>query len=374
METSEEIYVGVAPEIIYTQIARVIEEIIESTNKYREIGELKKELVPYIKRIHGSIDTCSYAVDSSYSVPPIEIAGGYIGIIQVAEIIVGKNCSNPPVVKAYVEYHPMRDITGVKARLYERSHLNQALGRKKNNELFFDIAFVDGEILYRGGVDKESLTIEERKIVNQTIDKTKTALELAKETDTPIIGVLKRSYSRDISALHGLIDLNINDRLLMTMILEPGQFYVQGTYGEIYEKYRAVLKNKDFADREDPENMSRIRRRFEWLDTLVRQYFSQYKEEILVAYYKPWTPPGALAVKLEIYPTKSWNIEKILSAVISQAGSTGFPVPVDYVDNLSSISPDTKRLVYNLVKSMISRKSPQLAELVTKLMNPQKPI
>ncbi|MEM4912585.1 MAG: hypothetical protein QW579_00085 [Desulfurococcaceae archaeon] len=61
------------------------------------------------------------------------------------------------------------------------------------------------------------------------------ASDIAKKTDTPIIGVLKRSYSRDISDLHGLIDLNINDRLLMTMILEPGQFYVQGTYGEIYE-------------------------------------------------------------------------------------------------------------------------------------------
>ncbi|MEM4912584.1 MAG: hypothetical protein QW579_00080 [Desulfurococcaceae archaeon] len=70
--------------------------------------------------------------------------------------------------------------------------------------------------------------------------------------------------------------------------------------------------------------MSRIRRRFGWLDTLVQQYFSRYKEDILVAYYKPWTPPGALAVKLEIYPTKSWNIKKILSAVISQTGSTGF--------------------------------------------------
>lgn len=374
METSEEIYVGVAPEIIYTQILKIIEDIVENTSKYREIEELKKELAPYLKKIPGVMETCSFAVDSSYSVPPIEIAGGYIGIIQVAEIIAGTKCNNPPVVKAYVEYHPIRDITGVKARLYEREHLVRALNRKRNNEMSFDIAFVDGEILYRGGLDSETIGSEEIEIINQIVDKTKNALKLSSEIDTPIVGVLKRSYSRDISVLHGFPDLNINDRLLMTMILEPGQYYIQGTYKQIYAKYEAILRSNNIHSKLDQVGKGRLRRRYEWISKLVNMSFPEYRENVFVVYYKPITPPGALAVKLEVYPTRNWNIDKIIVAVSSQTGSTGFPMPIDYVDSLSSISLEVKRLVYSLIKSLISQKDPELAELVTKLMNPQKPI
>ncbi|MEM4717463.1 MAG: DNA double-strand break repair nuclease NurA [Desulfurococcaceae archaeon] len=374
MEINEEIHVGVAPEIIYTKIAELVDQVIENTSRYREIEELRKTLGPYIKKIHGSIETCSYAVDSSYSVPPIEIAGGYIGIVQVSEIIAGPRCNSSPIVKAYVEYHPVRDITGIKARLYEREHLIQALLKKKNNEAYFDLALVDGEILYRGGLDNEVIGVEERDIVNQTVNKTKITLQIASETNTPVIGVLKRSYSRDITVLHGHIGLNINDRLLMTMILEPGQYYVQGTYKEIYEKYRAILGERDQYGELSQEATWRIRSRFNWIEKLVITYFPEYKDKILVVYYKPFTPPGALAVKLEVYPTRSWDIEKIIKAVASQTGSTGFPMIIDYVDTLSYISVDVKRLVYSLLKSLISERDPKLAELVTKLMNPQKPI
>lgn len=42
METGEETRVGIAPEIIYTRISRVVEEIIENTGKYGEIDRLEE--------------------------------------------------------------------------------------------------------------------------------------------------------------------------------------------------------------------------------------------------------------------------------------------------------------------------------------------
>lgn|GEM_PF-2270293 len=61
----------------------------------------------------------------------------------------------------------------------------------------------------------------------------------------------------------------------------------------------------------------------------------------------------------------------MIGAVVLVLGLTGFPMPIDYVDSLSTIPQDVKLLVYNLVKLLISERDPHPAELVTKLMNPQ---
>jgi len=69
-----------------------------------------------------------------YTVPPIEVAGGYIWIIQVAEIVMGDKYNSPPVLKAFVSYHRDRDLAGVQAKVYERKALHEALEKKKEGK------------------------------------------------------------------------------------------------------------------------------------------------------------------------------------------------------------------------------------------------
>lgn len=374
METNEEVIYGVVPEIVYERMTDVIKDIVSDVKRLKEARKIRDSLGYLFKAAPSSDDVCFFAVDSSYADPSIMIAGGYIGIVQVASLVVGTRCDEYHDVRVYIEYHPTRDITAVKARLYEREHLIWGLKRKREEKLFFDVAIVDGEILYRGEINIEYASGDEGRIIEQTVENTKRALGLAGEMDTPIVGVLKRSYSRDISIVHGYPDLVINDRLLMTMILEPGEFYVLGTYGDLYKKYKEILESmKHIGSMSDNQSVE-IKHRYRWIERIATQGFSEYRDDVYVVYYKPYTPPHSLAVKLEVYPTKSWDISKIVTALALIAGESGFPLALDLADSLSTVSSDMKRLIYSLIKSHIAQEDPELAELVTKLMNPQKPL
>lgn len=376
METNEETAVGVAPEILVEEVNKVVKEVLRNTSKYRNLARLRADLKLPIYRIPSPRTACFYAVDSSYSSPSIELAGGYLGIVQVAEILMGETCGSPPAVRAYIEYHPTRDLTSIKARYYEREHLVKALERKKRGELPFDVVLVDGEVLYRGGLeDPEGITREEKLVADYTTDLTVKALEIADELDIPVVGVLKRSYSRDVSILNGLADVNLSDRLLLTMVLKPGQYYVLGSYSEIYGQYQRVLSELRSTEREDAFEQARLAKsRFYWLDQKIMSRYGKVSQRVLVIFYKPSNPPDALAVKVEVHPSKSWGMEDIVALLGAISGNTGFPLPIDYVDELSGIPPGVKSLVYNLLKSMLSSADVELAEMLTKLMNPQKPI
>jgi len=81
-----------------------------------------------------------------------------------------------------------------------------------------------------------------------------------------------------------------------------------------------------------------------------------------------------LAIKTEIAESSSWSVEKIVSALSKITSSTGFPLALDYVDQLSYVKYDTRRLVYELLYSKLSQKDIKLANLLLSLVNPQKPL
>lgn len=372
MERSEDV-TGVIPELLTYEVDRVIEEIKNNVLKLRDAVKLREILNTreLIKKILEYRCVCFYAVDSSFTTPPIEIAGGYLSVIQVAELLAGETCSSSPVIRAYVEYHPNKDLTGVRARLHEREALVGALDKKKRGELKFDIALVDGEILYRGELEEYIRShTEEEDIVNEVSKLTIEALKLAEETKTPIVGVMKRSYSRDVSVINGL-DIKLSDRVLMAKVLEVGEYYVLGNYNNVLEK----LKTSRETASPGKVNLKWLNARVRWLESLKKRY-GPYSERVNVVFYKPGTPPNTLAVKVEIYNPSSWSTEAVLGAVIGVTGSTGFPVPIDYVDRLSSLTAETRDLIYNLVKSKLSVivNDAEVVELLMRLINPQKPI
>ncbi|QOR94663.1 DNA double-strand break repair nuclease NurA [Thermosphaera chiliense] len=321
---------------------------------------------------HGG-GACTYAVDSSYTVPPIEVAGGYIWIIQVAEIVMGVKCNTPPTLKAYVSYHRDRDLAGVQAKVHERNALLKALKDKKNGQMEFDIAIVDGEILTRYGEEEDSsLPSEARELVKKAEELTREALDLAWETDTPLIGVLKRSYSGDIRIIHELFDIGLSDRVIASIVLDHGEYFTIGTYKEFYDEFNRKIR--EILDKVSDENIaSRIQARYEWIGRIIRAY-KGYVGRVKVVFYKPALKTINLAVKTEIAEAPSWSVEKIVSALSGITGSTGFPLPLDYVDQLSYVKYDTRRLVYELVYSKLSQKDMELARLLLSLVNPQKPV
>lgn len=359
MENREEL--GVIPEILTEELDKLVEDIYEKTIGLREVWNLRDKLVvdkiPDVSRKY-----CLYSVDSGFTAPSLEIVSGYFGIIIVSELISGDNCSYPPRCRAYVEYHPLRDLTSMKARYYERLSLRKVLGEKINNKVVFDIAILDGEILYRG-FEAWRVFREEKETARKIVEATNEVFEKSLETNTPIVGVLKRSYSKDLSIIYGLENIELNDRLVMTLLLKPGEMCIIGSYEDIYKKYIEARENRK-NDREY------IYVRTKWLREL-RETYRDFFGEVKVVFYKPENPPNALAVKTEIFPS-NWSIGEIVSVLNKTSGKTGFPITVDYVDYLSTIPYSVKELVLNMIKSKLSLRNTELGDLLMKYMNPQR--
>lgn len=332
-------------------------------------GLLRKEgLVKSFGDYSGGL--CVYAVDSGFTVPPIEISGGYVWIIQVAEIVMGSTCGGPPRVKAYVEHHPDRDLAGVEAKVYEREALLRALEARKRGELGFDIAIVDGEVLTRYGEEVEAeASGDALKAMKKATDYTVKALDTARETGTPVVGVLKRSYSGDIKFSHGFFDLGFNDRAIASIILGRGEYLTLGTYADIRERIIQQLRAKLGNGVPNPRASARAR----WIEKILNSY-RHHANRVKVVFYKPASSTVKLAVKTEIAETSDWSVEKVVSALSKITGSTGFPTPLDYVDTIASVRQDIKRLVYELLYSKLHQRNKDLAALLSSLVNPQKPV
>ncbi|MEM0507101.1 MAG: hypothetical protein QXW58_07605, partial [Thermosphaera sp.] len=102
------------------------------------------------------------------------------------------------------------------------------------------------------------------------------------------------------------------------------------------------------------------------------RYKVRVAERVKIVFYKPRSP-RSLAVKAEVYEPRGWRISEVVEALMGSTGSTGFPIPLDYVDQMASITPALRQLVYDLVKSKLSARDAELAEILMKLVNPQKP-
>ena len=352
---------------------RVVEKILGSAGNVEmvyELGDLlrKEGLVKSFRDYSGGL--CVYAVDSGFTVPPIEIAGGYVWIIQVAEVVMGNSCGGPPRIKAYVEHHPDRDLAGVEAKVYEREALLRALEAKRKGELGFDIAIVDGEVLTRYGEELEAeASGDALEIMRKATEYTVKALDIAHETGTPVVGVLKRSYSGDIKFSHGFFDLGLNDRTIASIILNHGEYLVLGTYVDLGKRITQQLREKFRDEAPHPRASARAR----WIEKILNSY-RQHAHRVKVVFYKPMLSTVKLAVKTEIAETSDWSVEKVVSALSKITGNTGFPTPLDYVDALASVRQDLKRLVYELVYSKLYQRNKELATLLISLVNPQKPI
>ncbi|MGC9182155.1 DNA double-strand break repair nuclease NurA [Thermogladius sp.] len=368
MSSEEEVYV--APEVVYEAVREVAEEVFEQAKGVDEVLELGKELrgKGLINKFPEAREACFYSVDSGYTSPPIEVAGGFIGVIQVAEVLMGHSCGGPPRVVAHVRHYSTRDLTEVEARLLERRALLKRLEEKKEGWARFDIAVVDGELLYRGGVEAEPTLSQEEWLAHWRVaEETKSALRLAGETGTPLVGVLKRSYSRDISAVYRAGGIPINDRLLMSLVLEPGEYFVLGSYRELRDRLA------ESARRAGGEVARALYPRLEWLERLNTVYGS-WAGQVKVVFYKPRLTVSPLAVKVEVYEAGGWGLPEVLAALSGVTGSTGFPTPLDYVDSLAHVRPETRRTVYELLHAELSKRDLNLAKLLMSLVNPQKPV
>lgn len=363
-ELPEEV-VGVAPEVVEKVLGKTTTKLVNEIEKVRDIVSVIRD----ITRSKFTINTakefkelCYAAVDSSYTAPAIELIGGYLGIVVVSTVLYGLKCSKCIVdAEAYTDLWFSNDLTSIYAKYYERLTTLKLLKMKESGELYFDVLLVDGELIPR-----TSTTHLEKDILSKVIELTNKVIELADKTDTALVGILKRSYARDITNILGFHDLRLNDRAIMSLILKPNEYLIVGAHCDIYDELRR-LKGKLGVNEEW------LNARLKWYEILIKNIPIGYA--VKLAFYRAPKTLYPTATKVEYLTSNSLDEDALLSSLIHISTATGIPAPIDYADALSIVTKELKQTVYQKLLVEVAKKLRAEAKdilPILSLMNPEK--
>lgn len=153
-------------------------------------------------------------------------------------VLHGPRCGKGGVeARAYTELWFNEDLTSAVARYYERLTSKKLLEGKKRGELDFDVLLVDGKIVPRALPTRRGSSAG---LLGKVAELTEEVVGLADRTDTAVVGVLKRSYSRDVVSILGFNQLRLSNKAVMSLIIEPGEYLVTGSHLDIYRELEGL--------------------------------------------------------------------------------------------------------------------------------------
>lgn len=345
--------VGVEPELVEEALEEAVKGLANLISRLEKLKDVEERLRESgrVKELGPGSPTCYFAVDSGFTSPPIEVLGGYLSLVQVATVPYGHKCGGPPTKVLYVHFNPERDDTDAFARVKEREHAMKGL------EWLADIdgpkaLLIDGEVVPRFGARRRASGEE---VVEEAIKKSRELIREALASGIPVIGVLKRSFSRDVVVAEGL-GPELTDRVLMSAVLREGEYFVAGRYKEIYEGFRSKA----------PDSLSW---RVEWLRWVSSD---EYFGDVFVAFYRPYHALFPAATKVEVALPEGIDLGEVLAGLAAVSEATGIPAPIDYVDSLSRVTPEMIYTVYQLLLNRLGSAGREVAQILLALVNPQK--
>nr|KJR72703.1 MAG: single-stranded DNA endonuclease [Vulcanisaeta sp. AZ3] len=349
-------------------------EVVSELRKALESRNLIKTIPTTSKPINA------YAIDSSYPTPPLELVGGILTVLTVG--YVGYlNGSYDKFVTGEVVFEDVGEFEHVitrRTQVRERELAIKLLKEKAGGKKGIDLVILDGEIPIHplpynlpasGGV-----LVHVAKVLNNL-------LTLSVKTSTPIVGVVKRVRSKFLSILLGKC-LEVNDKLLASLVLNNGEYFVLGSYSDILPQWVRInyedCELKRNCEGKDCEGIKALmsKRLREGLENLDRVFNGvgyeglRWLKDVQVVFYRPRN--GAPAVKLEVLnPGGVLSIEDVVAYLESQTTDTGYPFLLDRVDEYVRVDARILDYVRNL---MINGSKDLNAALMTmlQLTNPQK--
>lgn len=363
---------GVSPEIVdkaldkaVWKLSREIEKLKNTLVEIRKTMESRRELFEF--GVAGPPrELCYVAVDSSFTAPAIELVGGYLGLVNVVSVLYGSKCvkggEKTVEPRVYIDLWFNDDLTSITARYYERLVAGELLEKKKEGVLDFDVLLLDGELIPRT-LPRSGLAGERLK---KTVDLTNEIIELADSTNTALVGVLKRSYSRDIVNILGYGGLRLSDKAVLSLILKPLEYVIAGSHHDINSELEK-LEGKPGVQREW------LKTRLKWYESIVNNIPMGYT--VKLAFYRAPTTIYPVATKIEYITSDTLEDDSLISSIIHISGETGIPIPVDYADTLSTITKELKQTVYQKLLAELAKNTKIEAKdaiLLLSLTNPEK--
>ena len=321
------------------------------------------------------------AVDSTWSIPHLELVMGTIAVIVSGYVIVA-----PQGLGSYgLSFVALRFSGGDDDRFTLSLELSAkvkeyvtALRQLKRD---VDIVMLDGPLYHSmihefyipsrsSNVLEDSRRGSGSKLASHTSRALLDLLDKAGSLGVPVAGVVKRVSSKlllpRLEGLGGVVDVvrRYNDKLVASLILEPGEYVVIESYLEEFRKYleayslksvyRRILKIIDYCV-EAPE------------DSLERR-LCRYMERTAIAFYKHKGGSVApQATRLDVYPGE--DVDKVVAYCMENTTENNVPAPIDYVDRYVRIESQTIKRLHQLLGTHSKGREVEVALNIT---NPQK--
>ncbi len=377
------------PRIVLEEVEREAKRIVEEygLSSVTEQAESTRDKLASKRMLRelekwGAETPCTLALDTGFTSPPLELTGGGLVVVIRSHVFHGCRETGELPPSGSVGFMKFTDTPESSAtplsKVYEREFIKKILEMKREGKLDVDIVIVDGEVfprvppgLHRRGRLSSTRTTGPLSLYVRILDLTRQILSLARETDTALLGVIKRSYGHDVAVK--LLDRNIrlNDKALATMMLKPGEYIDLGDYGELAKSLEAFIEK--FKKELDETELTSLRERLSWMQTVITCVPDSAR--VRIAVYKAWSPSYfMISTKTELWPSRKYPVEKLLSYTASITGVNGVPHPIDLVDNMASVRADLLYLIQQKLLQALTRITGDrnLALSIAGLTNPEK--
>ncbi|MDM7274758.1 MAG: DNA double-strand break repair nuclease NurA [Thermoprotei archaeon] len=362
-----------------TRVAREISRRAETLAKLRE--EIRSRL-----EIRKSEDTGSsrflsiLAVDSTWSTPPLDLVAGSIAFIATGYVIAAPSGLGAHGISRVAARLGLGEVEGrFKLSIELDSKIMEYLTAHEMLNESVDMVMLDGSLYFSSMHDfynPAPPTTDRRMLAGAELASlvSRALLDLmykADELQAPLVGVVKRVSSKlllpKISDIIGLKEpAYVNDKLLASIILEPGEYMILENYLEAHRKYL------ELAAASQGKNAWRLLKTIEYCTSLPENTpqgsLCNRMKKTAIAFYRHKGPTGyPQATRLDIYPAN--RAEEIIEYAMKHTTENNVPEPIDHVDRYVRIDTATIKRLYQILRSI----SPTPESLIAlNLTNPQK--
>ncbi len=292
------------------------------------------------------------AVDSTWSSPPLELVWGCMTVIVVGYVVAtpehGFHGISGVALGLFPEGASSRSVE-LRSKVLEYSTAIRALERYEG---IVEAVLIDGPLLpgfqsrfcytpaESSDVVRESRSVRGPRLASYS---SRALIDLARECRSrgvPLVGVVKRVGSRFLAPIlreKGLEDVAkavelSNDKALMSLVLEPGEYVVLGSLLDIVRKYLEYVGRSKALRALDEACSGEA-------SEVAKELCEVLKDTSVVFYRAPRDSVHPQATRLDVYP--STEVDRVLRFAMVESSQNSVPIPIDLVDRfvrLESVS------------------------------------
>ncbi|MEL9939670.1 MAG: DNA double-strand break repair nuclease NurA [Ignisphaera sp.] len=356
--------VEAAKDIVSKVYANYARPALENRDKVRRFLEIRK--------FSGVVENGGrivVAVDSTWSKPTLEIVSGVFGVIVSGYVVVGPSgtssyeiCRMSSIVGNSERY--VNTAIEVYAKILEYDTALKALDKHS----YVDMVMLDGSLyfstrpsFFNPAKNADENSLENIKEIDELISigssKLLRLLRKASDLGLPVVGVVKRVSSRFIASyIEGLdselarLLRRLNDKVILSYVLEPGEYAVISSYLDIFKMHLSIMKRSSKALKQ-----KRIQTILDMLETCSSgnavsglKNICDVMRETAIVFYKPVSDMVyPQAIRLDVYPRS--RIEDVLEYVMHNTSQNAVPIPIDYADRFIRLETASLKRLYRLI-------------------------